>query len=43
MRLLDGIAIRSKSSASAVYFIEESKYNTHMARVDQGTSAGNAQ
>jgi hypothetical protein len=29
MRLLDRIAIRSKSTASAVYFIEESKYNTN--------------
>jgi hypothetical protein len=35
MRLLDGIAIRLKSSASAVYFIEESKYNTHIARMAQ--------
>jgi hypothetical protein len=43
MRLLDGIAIRSKSTASAVYFIEKSKYNTHMARMDQGTTDDNAQ
>ena len=43
MRLVHSIAIRSKSTASAVYFIEKSKYTTHMAKVDQGTTADNAQ